>query len=35
MKHLRETSRSGLTQKYDWDHVTDQYLEVFFTLAKK
>ncbi|GAB2617661.1 DUF1972 domain-containing protein [Belliella aquatica] len=34
MKHLRETSRSGLTQKYNWDHVTDQYLEVFFTLAK-
>lgn len=35
MKHLRETSRSGLTQKYNWDHVRDQYLEVFLTLAKK
>ncbi|MFN3803420.1 glycosyltransferase, partial [Belliella pelovolcani] len=35
MKNLRETSRSGLTQKYNWDHVTDQYLEVFQSLAKK
>lgn len=34
MKNLRETSRFGLTQKYNWDHVTNQYLEVFFTLAK-
>lgn len=32
---LRQTARSGLTQKYNWDHVTDQYLEVFKNLARK
>ncbi|MFD2034391.1 glycosyltransferase [Belliella marina] len=35
MKKLRETARSGLTQKYNWDHVTDQYLQVFKSLAGK
>lgn len=35
MKTLRDTARSGLTQKYNWDHVTDQYLEVLKQLAKK
>lgn len=35
MALLRSTAREGLTQKYNWDHVTDQYLEVFRELAKK
>ncbi|MBD8488657.1 glycosyltransferase [Echinicola sp. CAU 1574] len=35
MKSLRENSQKGLTQKYDWDHVTDQYIEVFQELANK
>jgi glycosyltransferase involved in cell wall biosynthesis len=34
MQVLRETSRAGLTKKYNWDHVTDQYLEVFQQLKK-
>ncbi|KEO73636.1 DUF1972 domain-containing protein [Anditalea andensis] len=32
---LRITAREGLTKMYDWDHVTDQYVEVFERLAKK
>lgn len=35
MSELRQTARSGLTQKYNWDHVTEQYLEVFKRLARK
>lgn len=35
MQSLRDNARSGLTQKYNWDHVTDQYLEVFQHLSKK
>jgi glycosyltransferase involved in cell wall biosynthesis len=35
MSEFRLTARSGLTQKYNWDHVTKQYLEVFKSLAKK
>lgn len=35
MQELRFTAREGLTQMYDWEHVTDQYVEVFETLAKK
>jgi glycosyltransferase involved in cell wall biosynthesis len=31
---LRSTSRDGLTQKYNWDYVTEQYLEVFKSLKK-
>ncbi|MCH6234026.1 DUF1972 domain-containing protein [Cognataquiflexum rubidum] len=34
MQALRETARDGLTQKYNWDHVTDQYLEVFEDLRR-
>ncbi|RIW18312.1 glycosyltransferase family 1 protein [Algoriphagus lacus] len=34
MEGLRLTARSGLTQKYNWDFVTNQYLEVFKSLAK-
>ena len=35
MIQFRKTARSGLIQKYNWDYVTDQYLEVFRQLAKK
>lgn len=35
LEELRSTARSGLTQKYNWEHVTDQYLEVLTGLAKK
>ncbi|GMQ25412.1 glycosyltransferase [Algoriphagus sp. oki45] len=35
MDHLRNSARSGLTQKYNWDYVTKQYLEVFLRLKKK
>jgi glycosyltransferase involved in cell wall biosynthesis len=32
---LRSTARDGLIQKYNWDYVTEQYLEVFETLKKE
>lgn len=35
MEEFRLTARSGLTQKYNWEHVTDQYLEVFESLSRK
>ncbi|OOG70543.1 glycosyltransferase [Algoriphagus sp. A40] len=35
MEEFRLTARTGLTQKYNWDFVTDQYLEVFEALAEK
>lgn len=35
LQELRKTARQGLTEKYSWDHVTEQYLNVFRTLAKK
>ncbi|MDI1323958.1 MAG: DUF1972 domain-containing protein [Algoriphagus sp.] len=35
MEEFRLIARSGLTQKYNWEHVTDQYLEVFESLARK
>jgi glycosyltransferase involved in cell wall biosynthesis len=35
MEELRQTARSGLTLKYNWDAVTDQYLEVFRRLVRK
>jgi glycosyltransferase involved in cell wall biosynthesis len=31
---LRLIARDGLTQKYNWDHVTEQYLEVFEELKR-
>jgi glycosyltransferase involved in cell wall biosynthesis len=34
MENLRKTARTGLIQRYTWDYVTDQYLEVFEMLAK-
>ncbi|MDF2156434.1 glycosyltransferase [Algoriphagus sp. CAU 1675] len=35
LESLRANARAGLTKKYNWDYVTDQYLEVFQDLAKK
>ncbi|MBS9523455.1 DUF1972 domain-containing protein [Litoribacter alkaliphilus] len=35
MEQLRKTSRNGLTEKYDWEIVTDKYLEVFQRLSGK
>ncbi|TFV95554.1 glycosyltransferase family 1 protein [Algoriphagus kandeliae] len=35
LENLRKTARSGLTQKYNWDSVTEQYLEVFKRLGRK
>ncbi|MCL6258965.1 DUF1972 domain-containing protein [Aquiflexum sp. TKW24L] len=35
LAHLRLTAREGLTKKYDWEHVTEQYLEVFEELRKR
>lgn len=32
---LRTSARSGLTKKYDWDYVTEQYIEVFQQLSHK
>jgi glycosyltransferase involved in cell wall biosynthesis len=31
---LRKTAREGLTEKYSWERVTEQYLDVFKGLAK-
>jgi glycosyltransferase involved in cell wall biosynthesis len=35
LEELRKTARQGLTEKYSWDRVTDQYIAVFERLAKK
>ena len=35
IKKLRENSHLGITDKYNWDCITDQYLEVFRRLAEK
>ena len=35
IKNLRENSHLGITDKYNWDCITDQYLEVFRRLAEK
>lgn len=35
MQVLRDTARAGLTQRYNWDYVTTQYLEVFEKLANR
>ncbi len=34
MQQLRDSAPDGLTQKYNWDHVTDQYIAVFEELRK-
>jgi glycosyltransferase involved in cell wall biosynthesis len=35
LQELRQIARLGLTEKYSWERVTEQYLEVFHRLAKK
>ena len=35
IKQLRQKSQLGVTDKYNWDCITDQYLDVFKRLAKK
>ena len=35
IKQLRQKSQLGITDKYNWDYITDQYLEVFKRLAEK
>ena len=35
IKELRQISHMGITNKYNWDCITNQYLEVFTRLAKK
>jgi len=35
MDKLRQESVNGITQKYDWDFVTSQYLEVFKSLISQ
>ena len=35
IKKLRQNSHLGITNKYNWDCITDQYLEVFRQLAEK
>lgn len=35
MSALKQNSRNGLTKKYDWDHVADQYLDVFQELIDR
>ena len=35
IKKLRQNSHHGITDKYNWDCITDQYLEVFRRLVEK
>ena len=35
MEEFRLTARSGLTQRYNWEFVADQYLEVFHELSRR
>jgi glycosyltransferase involved in cell wall biosynthesis len=35
IKKLRENSHLGITDKYNWDFITNQYLEVFRQLTEK
>ena len=35
IKKLSQNSHLGITDKYNWDYITDQYLEVFRRLAEK
>lgn len=32
---LRDSARNGLTQKYDWDYITDAYISIMKKLSKK
>jgi glycosyltransferase involved in cell wall biosynthesis len=33
VERLRNNSRNGLTQKYDWEHITDSYIALFNELT--
>ncbi len=33
--HLRNVSRNGLTEKYNWDHITEAYMKIMDKLLKK
>ena len=35
IEKFRQNSHLGITDKYNWDYITDQYLDVFKRLAKK
>jgi glycosyltransferase involved in cell wall biosynthesis len=35
IEKFRQNSHLGITDKYNWDYITDQYLDVFRQLAKK
>ena len=35
VEKFRQNSHLGITDKYNWDYITDQYLDVFRQLAKK
>ena len=35
MDNLRQESVNGITEKYNWDFVTSQYLEVFKSLVSQ
>ena len=35
MDNLRQESINGITEKYNWDFVTSQYLEVFKSLVRQ
>ncbi|MBT7622958.1 MAG: glycosyltransferase, partial [Flavobacteriaceae bacterium] len=34
MDKLRSESINGITKKYDWDFITDEYLNIFYSLKK-
>ena len=35
LKKLRDISRNGITEKYDWNEITERYNEVFKSLIRK
>ena len=35
IEKFRQNSHLGITDKYNWDYITDQYLDIFRQLAKK
>ena len=32
IKHMKQNSHMGITKKYDWDCITESYIEVFNSL---
>ena len=32
--YMKEVSREGITDKYNWEHITDQYIEIFKQILK-